>query len=253
VAELEGQVALVTGGGRGIGANIARELAEAGARVAVAARSREQVAAVAEEIGGLALELDVTDEAAVGRAVDETERGLGPLDLLVANAGIGGPEGHTWEVDVREWWSVFEVNVLGVHLCCRAVIPRMLERGKGRIVITGSGAAYLPGARSTPYPASKAAVVRYAETLANELEGRLPVFVISPGLVQTAMTDGFFSDDAPWTPPELAPQLVRVLASGRADDLAGRYLHAEHDDIEELIGRAEEIRDSDLNAIRLQR
>lgn len=253
MAELEGQIALVTGGGRGIGANIARELAGAGARVAVAARSRDQVASVAEEIGGLALELDVTDEAAVGRAVDEAERELGPLDLLVANAGIGGPEGQTWEVDAHEWWRVFEVNILGANLCCRAVIPRMLERGNGRIVITGSGAAYLPGARSTAYPASKAAVFRYAETLANELEGRLPVFVISPGLVQTAMTDGFFSDDAPWTPPELAPQLVRVLASGRADDLAGRYLHAEHDDIEDLIERADEIRENDLNAIRLQR
>ena len=79
------------------------------------------------------------------------------------------------------------------------------------------------------------------------------MFVISPGLVQTAMTDGFFGDDAPWTPPELAPQLVRVLASGRADALAGRYLHAEHDDIEDLIERADEIREQDLNAIRLQR
>jgi len=253
VNELSGQVALVTGGGRGIGAGIARELAEAGAQVAVAARTREQVAAVADEVGGLALELDVTDHAAVERAVDEAERQLGPLDLLVANAGMGGPEGETWEVDAGEWWQVFEVNVLGVHLCCRAVIPRMLERGRGRIVITGSGAAYLPGASNTAYTASKAAVVRYAETLANALRGRIPVFVISPGLVKTDMTRDHFSDDAPWTPPELAPQLVRVLASGRADALAGRYLHAEHDDIEELIERADEVHENDLNAIRLRR
>ena len=253
MAELAGQVALVTGGGRGIGANIARELAGAGARVAVAARSRDQVESVSEEVGGIALELDVTDQGAVERAVEEVERQLGPLDLLVANAGIGGPEGASWEVDFREWWRVFDVNVHGVHLCCRAVIPRMLERARGRIVITGSGAAYLPGANSTAYPASKAAVVRYAETLANELDGRIPVFVISPGLVQTEMTFGWFSDDAPWTPPELAPQLVCVLASGRADDLAGRYLHAEHDDIEDLIERSDEIRAEDLNAIRLRR
>jgi hypothetical protein len=78
------------------------------------------------------------------------------------------------------------------------------------------------------------------------------VFLISPGLVKTEMTSGF-SDDAPWTPPELAPRLVHVLASGRADELAGRYLHAEHDDIEELIGRADEIKRDDLNAIRLRR
>jgi NAD(P)-dependent dehydrogenase (short-subunit alcohol dehydrogenase family) len=250
---LDGQVALVTGGGRGIGAGIARELAAAGARVAVAARTREQVDHVAEEIGGLALEVDVTDRAAVERMVADTERELGPVQLLVANAGIGGPEGTTWEVDPDDWWRVLEVNVLGVHLCCRTVVPGMLERGAGRIVITGSGAAYLPGARSTPYPSSKAAVCRYGEALANELEGRIPVFFISPGLVKTEMTDADFPDDAPWTPPELAPQLVHVLASGRADALAGRYLHAEHDDVEELIDRADEIREQDLNAIRLRR
>jgi 3-oxoacyl-[acyl-carrier protein] reductase len=132
------------------------------------------------------------------------------------------------------------------------VVPRMLERGPGRIVITGSGAAYLPGSQHTAYPTSKAAVCRYGETLANELAGRIPVFFFSPGLVRTDMTDRF-GDDAPWTPPELAPKLVRVLASGRADALAGRYLHAEHDDIEDLIRRADEIVANDLNAIRLRR
>ena len=93
---------------------------------------------------------------------------------------------------------------------------------------------------------------RYGETLANELEGKIPVFVISPGLVKTEMTSSF-GDDLPWTPPELAPALVRVLASDRADSLAGRYIHAEHDDIEDLISRSDEIREADLNAIRLQR
>ena len=250
--ELDGRVALVTGGGRGIGANVARELAAAGMRVAVSARTRPQVEETAGGIGGLAIVADVSDPESVQGMVDEVERELGPIDLLVANAGLGA-EGKTWEVDPRDWWHVFEVNVLGVHLCCRAVIPGMLARGRGRIVITGSGAAYLPGARSTSYPASKAAVHRYAETLAAELHGLIPVFAISPGLVRTAMTEGNFPDDAPWTPPELAPRLVRELATGKLDRLAGRYLHAEHDDPDDLAARAEEILEQDLNAIRLRR
>jgi 3-oxoacyl-[acyl-carrier protein] reductase len=251
--ELDGQVALVTGGGRGIGANIARRLAAAGMRLAVSARTREQVEAVAGEIGGLAVEADVTDAAAVERLVGEVERGLGPIDLLVANAGIGNQRGSTWEAHPDDWWRIVEVNVLGVHLCCRAVIPGMLERGSGRIVITGSGAAYLPGIRNTAYPASKAAVCRYGEALANELRDRIPVFFFSPGLVRTEMTEGNFPDDAPWTPPELAPRLVLELATGKLDRLAGRYIHAEHDDPDDLAARADEIVEQDLNAIRLRR
>ena len=249
--QLEG-VALVTGGGRGIGASIARELAEAGMKVAVTGRTAEQVNAVAAEIDGLALTGDVSKASDVERWVATTEERLGPIDLLAANAGIGIRDGATWELPVDEWWRVQEVNVLGVHLTARSVVPLMLERGRGRIVITGSGAAYLPGSRGTAYSASKAAVCRYGETLANELAGRIPVFFFSPGLVRTELTDRL-GNDAPWTPPELAPQLVRVLASGRADALAGRYIHAEHDDVEDLIVRAEQIVADDLNAIRLRR
>ena len=240
--------ALVTGGGRGIGAGIARELAEDGWSIVVAARSREQIDAVANEVGGRAIEVDVSDRGSVERMFAEA----GEVELLVANAGVSGPDGPSWEADPADWWHVQEINVLGVHLCCRTVIPQMLDRRSGRIVITASGAAYLPGSSSTAYPTSKAAVARYGETLANELQGRIPVFFFSPGLVKTAMT-GHWGDDLPWTPPELAPQLVRVLASGRADALAGRYIHAEHDDIEDLIVRADEIVANDLNAIRLQR
>jgi NAD(P)-dependent dehydrogenase (short-subunit alcohol dehydrogenase family) len=250
--ELEGQVALVTGGGRGVGEGIARELAAAGARVSVSGRTRDQVDAVAREIGGYAVVGDVADRAGVEAMVDQVEAELGPIDLLAANAGRNVREQRAWEVDPADWWNVFEVNVLGVYLCCRAVIPRMLERGGGRIVITGSGASYLPHSGSTAYSSSKAAVWRFGNVLAEQLEGRIPVFVISPGLVKTEMTKSA-PDNAPWTPPELAPRLVRALASGRADALSGRYIHAEHDDIDDLIRRADEIRDRDLNAIRLQR
>jgi NAD(P)-dependent dehydrogenase (short-subunit alcohol dehydrogenase family) len=246
---LEG-VALVTGGGRGIGARIARELAAAGMRVAVTGRTRDQVEAVAAEIRGIAFVGDVSQREDVERWVEE----LGEVDLLVANAGIATWEKRAWEEDPDKWWHVLEVNVRGVYLSCRAVLPGMIERGRGRIVITGSGASYLPGTTNSAYASSKAAVGRFGEILARQLEPYgIPVFVISPGLVQTDMTEGQFPEDAPWTPPELAPRLVRALASGRGDALSGRYIHAEHDDVDELAARADEIRRDDLNAIRLRR
>jgi 3-oxoacyl-[acyl-carrier protein] reductase len=253
-SELEGQVALVTGAGRGIGANVASKLAEAGMRVAVSARSADQVEAVAEEIGGLAVVADVSTRQEVEAMVAKVESELGGIDLLVANAGIAIWESNAWEVEPADWWHVQEVNVLGVYLCCSAVIPGMIERGRGRIVITASGAAYLPGSKSTAYSSSKASVTRFGETLALQLKPHgIPVFPISPGLVRTEMTEGTFSDDAPWTPPEAAPELVLALASGRFDPLSGRYLHAEHDPPDELEQRVDEILRGDLNAIRLRR
>jgi NAD(P)-dependent dehydrogenase (short-subunit alcohol dehydrogenase family) len=253
VSELSG-VALVTGGGRGIGRGIALELGRAGMRVAVSARTRSEVEQTAGEAGGLAVEADVSREEDVARMVAEVERELGPIDLLVNNAGIAHWEERAWEDDPAAWWHVFEVNVLGPFLVSRAVIPGMIERGRGRIVNTGSGAAYLPGAANTAYGASKAALYRFGETLAKQLEPHgIPVFTISPGLVRTAMTGDQFPDDAPWTPPELAPRLVRELASGKLDTLSGRYIHAEHDDPDDLAARAGEVVENDLNAIRLRR
>jgi 3-oxoacyl-[acyl-carrier protein] reductase len=251
-------VALVTGGGRGIGASIARELAEAGMQVAVAARTPEQVEAVAGEIGGLALVGDVSRLEEVEAWVERTKSELGAIDLLVNCAGVGGARKPFFEVSPDEWWRVFEINTLGPFLCTRAVAARMAERGGGRIVNIGSGGSYLPVgnttiASDTAYGASKAALGRFSEVAASVLRPLgIHLFLISPGLVRTDLTEQF-GDDMPWTPPELAPRLVRVLASGRADALAGRYLHAEHDDIEELIGRADEVVANDLNAIRLRR
>jgi NAD(P)-dependent dehydrogenase (short-subunit alcohol dehydrogenase family) len=254
-SELAGQVALVTGGGRGIGRSIALELTEAGATVAVSSRTRAEVEATAGEIGGLAIEADMSRREDVEQMVVLTEAELGPIDLLVANAGvmISEPDGG-WAVETDSWWHVFEVNVLGVYLANRTVIPGMIDRGHGRIVNVASGAAYLPGAPGSAYGGSKAAVHRMSEALAAQLKPHgIPVFSISPGLVRTAMTEAVFSEDAPWTPPEYAPRLVRRLASGRLDALTGRYLHAEHDDLDDLERRADEIVENDLNAIRLRR
>ena len=248
-AELRG-TALVTGGGRGIGANIARELAHAGMDVVVTGRTAEEVRAVAEEIGGRALVGDVSKREDIARWCGD----VGAVDLLVNNAGISGPEDPLGDVDA--WWHTFEVNVLGTYMCCRAFAPLMIERGGGRIVNVASGSAYLPprdGPSSTAYPASKAAVHRLSEVLAASLTPQsVFVFSISPGLVRTSMTS-WLGDDAPWTPPECAPRLVHALATGEFDRLAGRYLHAEHDPPEQLRERIDAILEDDLNAIRLRR
>jgi NAD(P)-dependent dehydrogenase (short-subunit alcohol dehydrogenase family) len=206
-----------------------------------------------EQVDAADLVEPLLDRVAVGDVTrpEDVERWfaeLGPVDLLVANAGVAGAGDPPGEAGLDDWWRTFEVNVLGVHLTCEAA----LARGASRIVITGSGASYLPGASATAYPASKAAVCRYAETLNNRLRD-VPVFVFSPGLVRTKMTVGHLPEDAPWTPPELAPKLVRKLATGRYDALAGRYIHAEHDDVDDLLARIDDIRERDLNAIRLRR
>ena len=243
------QRALVTGAGRGIGANIARELAAAGWHVTVTGRTSQQVESVAQEIDGTSVVGDVARREDVDRMIAAAE----PIDLLVANAGITFWE-DSWETDPDRWWEIFEVNVLGVYLTCRLALPGMIERGGGRIVITGSGASYLPGSSAGAYSASKAAVGRFGEVLARQVESHgVKVFVISPGLVRTELIGDQVPDDAPWTPPELAPRLVLELASGRFDALSGRYLHAEHDPPDELEARIERILSEDLNAIRLRR
>src|SRR5438046_1062842 len=150
--------------------------------IVVTGRSRDEVEAVAKETGGRALVGDVSKPEDVERWFSEVR----DIDLLVCNAGMSiGEHAAAWELDPADWWHVFEVNVLGVYLCCRAVIPGMLERGSGRIVNVASGAAYLPGSKGTAYAASKAAVHRFAETLANQLEGGgVYVFSITPALLE---------------------------------------------------------------------
>lgn len=261
---MDARVALVTGGGRGVGEAIVTRLAADGWRVAIAARSADQIERVAAATGALPLALDVTDADAVAGAVATAEADLGPIDLLVNNAGLAGESGPTWEQDEAAWWRVFEVNVLGVFLCVRAVLPGMRARGSGRIVNVASNAAFFAmgdsydGQVNSAYMASKAALVRLTEALAAEARtDGVAVFAISPGMVKTAMTEPVFpelwNDPDVWTPPERTADLVAFLASGALDALSGRYIHAANDDWESMPERVEAIRAGDLNALRLTR
>jgi 3-oxoacyl-[acyl-carrier protein] reductase len=255
---LDGRVGLVTGGGRGIGEAVARELAASGMRIAVTGRTEMQVRTVSEAIGGLGLIGDVSRQRDVEGWVAETERQLGPIDLLVNNAAMVGAPEPFWEHPPSEWWRVFEVNMLGTFLCCHAVAGGMVERGQGRIVNVTSGASYIPQlpavGSDTSYPPSKAAVNRFTERLAVALAGYgVFAFAVAPGIVRTDMTASL-AGEIPWTPLEAPARLIRGIAEGRADALSGRYLHAEHDaDLDALAARADDVIQKDLNAIRLRR
>ena len=274
-ADLRGQVVLVTGGGRGLGRIYAQTLAAAGAAVAVLARSAEQVAETVctiEAAGGraLALAADVTDQPAVERAVAEVERRLGPIDLLVNNAGVGGPLGPLWEVDPDDWWRTIDIHVRGSFLCARAVLPAMIARRRGRIINLASAAGAYRWPLVSAYAVAKAAVIKLTENLAAETKRHgIAVFAVHPGIATTGLTEQALvmelAPDSPAARPlvwlreevsaghaveaELSARLVLVLASGRADALSGRYLTV-HDDVATLVERSAEIAHDDLYTLR---
>jgi len=191
---LADRVAIVTGAGRGIGRAVAQALAREGAAVALAARTRAEVAAVAEAIrtaGGraLAVPTDVSQDAQVEALVDETVGQLGPVDILVNAAGVAvfGPVAGAKPAD---WDAMLAVNLRAVMVCCRAVLPSMLRRRSGTIVNVASVAASRPIAGAAAYAATKAGVVAWSRALAEELRGDgVRVGVISPGAVDTPLWD----------------------------------------------------------------
>lgn len=271
---LRGQVAIVTGGGRGFGRSFAEGLASAGAAVAVAARTEEQIGETARRIEaaggrGLAVAADVADRRAVERMVAVVQERLGPIDLLVNNAGVDDAVGPIWEVDPDRWQRELEVNLHGPFLCTHAVLPGMIERGRGRVVNVASRGGTVARPFRSAYACSKAALIRLTECLAAETRQVAPgvcAFAIHPGIVLTPMNEGHLRnpDVARWIPeargwveamrgksPEPAVRLLLFLASGRADALSGRFLDAEADDIEDLARRAAEIAQADRRVLRL--
>jgi 3-oxoacyl-[acyl-carrier protein] reductase len=265
--ELDGQVVIVTGGGRSIGRAIALAMAAAGAAVTVSARSHDELAetvALIEAAGGQALAIagDVSDPDVAAHAVESTERTFGSVTVLINNAAFAGTIGQTWTLDMEEWWRVQEVNVRGPLLWCNAVLPGMVNRQRGRIINVVSGAAVRAIPYTTAYSVSKAALLKLSELLALELqEHGIAVFGIYPGGVKTTMTETYFHTaeaerrlpgiDHGITPDAGRPaQLCVRLAGGGADALSGCYLTVESN-LEEMVARAEDIRRDQLYTLRL--
>ena len=182
--------AAVTGGARGIGFAVAERLARAGVRVALWDLDRARAESSAKELAAagkvIAVAVDITDEAAVARALAETTQQLGKLDIFVNNAGIAGASKTLWDYTPEEWRQVFRINVEGMYLCCRAVVPQMIERGYGRIVNVASIAGKEGNPNAAAYSASKAAVMGLTKSLAKELATKgVIVNSVTPAAVKT--------------------------------------------------------------------
>src|ERR1035437_5895224 len=174
--------AVVTGGAAGIGASIAARLALEGARVSVWDLDPSKSQAAHK------LALDVTDPDAVQRAADSTAAALGGIDILVASAGISGPNGPVWEYPIAAWKQVIEVNLNGVFYCNRAVVPHMLRGEYGRIVNIASVAGKEGNPNASAYSASKAAVMGLTKSLGKELaKTNIRVNCVAPAAVRTAI------------------------------------------------------------------
>jgi 3-oxoacyl-[acyl-carrier protein] reductase len=232
-AVLTDRTAIVTGGTRGLGLEIARAFEAAGARVLVTGRDKDALDAAGLE----GMRADVADPEACAAVVAQA----GPVTVLVNNAGVLGPAGPVETVDWEEWVEAIRVNLLGTVLMTRAVVPGMRERGYGKIINLSGGGATGPRPNFSAYAASKAAVVRFTETVAGELAGSgVDVNAIAPGALNTRMLDQVRESGLERVEPssfERATALATFLASRASDGISGRLIAAQWDDWEALPAR----------------
>lgn len=273
--KLEGLNALITGGSQGLGKAIARHFLRAGANVVLCARNEKELSSTRTQLEAefgtrkiLTRRCDVSDEGDVKELVDFALREFGSLHALVLNAGVYGPMGPTDGVDLHEWRRAIDINLFGVLLPCRAIIPHFKRAGRGKIVVLSGGGATNPLPNISAYAASKAAAVRLMETLAEELKPHhIDVNAIAPGALNTRLVDevlaagpekvgaAFYEKNKQWkekgaTPLDLGADLAVYLASAESDGITGKLISAQWDPWRTLHEHHDELAKSDIYCLR---
>lgn len=274
--KLQGVNALITGGSQGLGKAIAESYLREGANLVLCARNGKELAATRDELAKLASAgqkvlakpCDVSSEVQVNELVAYALAELGSLQALVLNAGVYGPMGPTESVDLAEWRRALDINLFGVLLPCRAVIPHFKQARRGKIVVLSGGGATNPLPNISAYAASKAAVVRLMETLAEELKPfHVDVNAIAPGALATRLVDevlaagpekvgaAFFEKNKQWkekgaTPLHLGAGLAVYLASAESNGITGKLISAQWDPWATLHKYREELAKSDIYCLR---
>ena len=274
--KLAGRRALITGSSQGFGLAVARAFVQEGAHVMLCARNADRLGRAKQELAQLAgdesrvlaTQADVSVPEDVRRLVEATLTGSGGLDILVSNAGIHGPKGAVQDVSWEEWREALEINLMGTVLLCRAALAHFLLRRQGKIMLLSGGGATQPMPYLSAYAASKAAIVRFGETLAEEVRASgIDVNSVAPGAMNTRLLDDILEAGPErvgrsyyeralrqqaegGTPLERGASLCVFLASSESDGITGKLISAVWDPWESLPRHVEDLRGSDIYTLR---
>lgn len=269
---LKDKVAIITGGARGIGRAIAILFAGEGAKVVITSRTLSELKNTAEQIRSknsniVLVRADISKQKDVDNLIKQAIRNFNKIDILVNNAGTVGPIGPAAEINIKDWISTINVNLIGTFLCIKAVLPHMIKQGGGKIINLSGGGAVFPRPYFSAYSASKAAVIRLTETLAKELKKyNIQINAVAPGSVRTNMTEEIIKagkragkkeiEDARrclktgGISPFKAAELALFLVSSDSDGITGKLISAEWDDWRNFARKINKIMNSSLYSMR---